>query len=194
MKRLLYLALLVPLLVATDYIHMDDTTKSWLGEPNATLGPYFHMGEMYKINNGTATTISTVSTWTKFNIAGTLGVGMDFDMPATARLRYTGAVTKVFHCGATISIKGAGANDTFAAILYKNGTVNASQEYTAGTALTQGQTVQKLGAVGDIASTAIHVMPTLAQNDYLELAVSNLSGARNVTVTDTNIFCMGMPQ
>jgi len=30
MRRLVYLSLLLPMLLGTDYVHMDDTTQSWL--------------------------------------------------------------------------------------------------------------------------------------------------------------------
>ena len=150
------------------------------------------MGEMYINGNSTATVITTTLTWTKFNVACTLNTSENFDMPATGRLRYTGAQTAHFHLGATISLSGAGSNDVMSAVLYKNGTVNGNDEFTAGTALVAGIVTRKLGASGDVGSTAIHVMVSLAQNDYIELAIQNESGTGNITIEDMNIFGMAV--
>ena len=81
--------------------------------------------------------------------------------------------------GATLSLKSAGANDVTFARIYKNGL-----------ALTAGTVQQKLFAVGDIGSTAIHVMGEMAQNDYIELFVNNATSSSNLTVTDMNLFAM----
>lgn len=149
------------------------------------------MGEISVYNNATATVITTGSTWTRFSaVATTLNVDMEFDSPSNGRLRYTGASTQHIHFGCTLSIKSAGANDVIRAVLVKNGTVNGNNEYSTGTVLLQGQTTQKLGATGDTASTAIHTIVEMAQNDYLELFIQNSSSTNDLTVTDLNIFAV----
>ena len=45
---------------------------------------------------------------------------------------------------------------------------------------------------GALESSAIHVMPVLNQNDYLEVFVTNLTDTNAVTVQTLNMFAMGM--
>ncbi len=97
------------------------------------------------------------------------------------RLRYTGAQTKLFHIACTISASPAFNNDQFVFGVAKNGTVIAASKV-----------VQKMGATSDSQSTAMHVMFSLSTNDYLELFVGNMSGARNVVIKSINLFAMGM--
>lgn len=175
------------------YTLVDDTDTAAVWVRSGESSVMMPMGEISCIGNSTATVITTGSTWTKFGVTTTLNVSDEFDSPSAGRLRYTGETTKTFHCGATISVKGAGANDVVKAILYKNGGVNANNEYTSGTALTNGTTHQKLGSAGDVASTAIHIMVELAKNDYVELAVMNDTDADDVTITDMNLFAMAAP-
>jgi hypothetical protein len=97
------------------------------------------------------------------------------------RLRYTGTTTRTFHVACTISIAPASANDTFVFGVAKTGTVLASSRVL----------VQATTASG-IRSTAMHVMTSLATNDYLELFVGNTNDADDCTVHSLNIFAMGM--
>lgn len=180
----------IPLGAVLD-IEADGLLAIERGEP---LGEAAAMGELACYDNATATVITTASTYTLVSVpAMRLFTGMEFDSPADGRLRYTGDVERHFHCGVTISVKGAGANDVVAAVLYKNGGVNGSNEFTSGWPLYHGQTVQKLSAAGDIASTAIHAMVRLAPQDYLELGIANRSDTDDLTVTDMNLFAVGMP-
>lgn len=48
----------------------------------------------------------------------------------------------------------------------------------------------KTGTGGDVQSTALHVVASLATNDYLEVYCRNLSTASNVTVKNLNFFAM----
>lgn len=152
------------------------------------------MGEIYVNANAGTTVITTASTYTKVAVAAwTLGGSvMDFDMPSAGRLRYIGSQSRIFHCGATISLKGAAPNDIARAVLYKNGTVNANNEFTGGTQLSAGIVEQKLAGTGDVTSTAIHVFVPLSTNDYLELGVGNFSSTADFTVTFSNVFAVGM--
>lgn len=152
------------------------------------------MGEIYVNDNAGATVIQTQSTYTKVAVAAwTLGGSvMDFDMPSAGRLRYTGGQSRIFHCGATISLKGAAPNDVVRAVLYKNGVVNANNEFTGGTQLSAGIVEQKLAGTGDVTSTAIHVFVPMSTNDYLELGIANFSSTADLTVTFSNVFAVGM--
>ena len=97
------------------------------------------------------------------------------------RLRYTEAISRVFHIACTISVAPAGANDTFVFGVAQNGTVSASSKVL----------LQAINA-SQPRSTAMHVAMTLAQNDYLELYVGNTTDADDCTLHSLNIFAMGM--
>lgn len=174
-------------MVYRGYALIDAST----GRLEHTVIPQTPMDEVYMNANGTATVISTGNTYTKMSGTTTSGMLQDFDMPANNRLRYTGATTKNFHIGCTISISSAGANDVVAAVIYKNGAVNGSNEYTSGTQLNAGIIRLKLLNGADVSSTAIHVMSEMATNDYIELAIKNETDADDLTVSDFNLFAMG---
>ena len=149
-------------------------------------------GEMYLVDNATSTVITTQSTFTKVSVTSTQGLMLTDFTFNNNRLTYTGTATKTFHAGLTISHSSAGSNDTAQIILYKNGTVDANQEFTGGTQMTAGKVEHKTQLVGDVVSTAIHTFVSLAQNDYIEIGVSNISDADDFTVKHYNLFLMEM--
>jgi hypothetical protein len=73
------------------------------------------------------------------------------------------------------------ANDTFVFGVAKGGAVIASSRVP----------LQATTASG-IRSTALHVMVSLATNEYLELYVGNTTDADDCTVHSINLFAMGM--
>ncbi|HJP90242.1 MAG TPA: signal peptidase I [Candidatus Limnocylindrales bacterium] len=152
------------------------------------------MGEVSAVANTTATTINTMATWTRARVAtSSMGMMTGFDQSGSTTsvtLRYTGASSGDAHMGCTISIKSSGTNSIVKAIIVKNATFNANGEYTGGTLLTSGTVQTKLGATGDITSTAIHVMASLATNDTLTLFVQNASDTNSLTVTEVNLFAL----
>jgi hypothetical protein len=97
------------------------------------------------------------------------------------RLRYTGAVTKMFHVACTISISPASVTDLFVLGVAKGGTVIAASKV-----------LQKITTGGDIQSTAMHVMAELATNEYLELYVGNTTDTDDLTIHTLNLFAVGM--
>ncbi|WP_073369587.1 hypothetical protein [Flavobacterium fluvii] len=110
-----------------------------------------------------------------------MGVGFDNGGANTGRLRYTGATTRVFHVACTISVGPIASNDQFVFGIARNGTV-----------LSTSKVIQKTNNSGEIMSTALHIMVTLAQNEYLELYVGNMTAGRNVEIYSLNFFALGM--
>ena len=97
------------------------------------------------------------------------------------RLRYTGAVTKSFHVAVTWSILGGGAaTDNIVIAVAQNGTPVA-----AGKVL-QGVTN------ANIQGNALHVMLSLATNQYIEVYFGNLTDTDDIVLKSLNIFAMGM--
>lgn len=142
----------------------------------------YPMGEFYMEGNAVATTIAATSTYYKALGTTTLSSSYKMDNNSVSnRLRYTGTSTKMFHVACTFSLISSGSNQEIKAKVYKNGVpLNNSVVHC------------KLGGSGDHTSTAIHVMVSLAQNDYLELYVSNLTSTNSITITDMNFFGMGV--
>lgn len=141
------------------------------------------MGEVSMTGNASGTTIAVQNTY--YKVAGTTSFSSEsynFSNGGTSnRLTYTGASQKMFHIACTLSISAAQSNQVIKAVLYKNGSP-----------LSAGIVQTKLGGTGDVTSTAIHVMTSLSQNDYLELYITNTSGTYALTITDMNMFAMGV--
>ena len=176
----------------TDYVLMGSAYT--VINSQLSLMPMMMMGELSMTGNATATVITTASTPTKVNPAGfsTFTGSSHWTSKQAGRLTYVGPITHQMHCGCTISVKGAGANDVFKALLYLSGGVNGNNEFTSGTALTAGTTVQKMGPAGDVTSTAIHVFASMTSGDYLELSVQNTTDTDDVTLSDVNLFAVGI--
>ena len=150
----------------------------------ATMKP--PMGEIsYFSVTGTQITIATQSDGSTnmvlVNLATSLNAdSYEFDSPSNGRLRYTGTVTRMFHVAVSISFSG-GANDIFVAGIAKGGTV-----------VSESKILRKVGAGGDVGSTAIHTIVELAQNEYIELYVGNITNADDPTWHTLNLFAMGV--
>jgi hypothetical protein len=157
----------------------------------STFVPQFPMGEI-SFFNGTPKiiTISSQSNGstnmvlcnpTSALTTNMMGMGFDNGGANTGRLRYTGATTRIFHVACTISVGPVTSNDQFVFGVARNGTV-----------LSTSKVIQKTNNSGEIMSTALHVMVTLAQNEYLELYVGNMTAGRNVEIYSLNFFALGM--
>ena len=142
------------------------------------------MGEIYFTDNNTNTTITTATVY--YKVAGVTTFdpnSMFFGTSNTNnRLVYTGTATKAFHVAMTASYTSTTANVIGIAIA-KNGTTTGMEKSII------KDTVSPTGA---LESSAIHVMPVLNQNDYLEVFVTNLTDTNAVTVQTLNMFAMGM--
>jgi len=177
----------------TDYVLLD--SSAWTAEAGSPmLKMVMPMGELYFNDNATATTITTADTWTLLGVTSTNASDSDFfDSPQAGRLRYTGTSARTFFCSASVSASGAGANDVFQMILYRDGGVNGNNEFTSGTAITSGLIERKLGAAGDVGNVTIQCLVHLSQNSYLELAVKDVGGTDDFTVKHMNLSVIGQP-
>jgi len=146
------------------------------------------MGEIYFTNNATSTTIASAGVFVKVAGATTFDPNsMQFDTGTTTtdnRLRYTGTATKAFHVAMTASWTCANAKVVALAIA-KNGTTTGMEKSIIKDTSSSGT---------DVESSAIHVMPVLNQNDYLEVFVTNITDTTAVTLQTLNMFGMGMSQ
>ena len=81
----------------------------------------------------------------------------------------------------TLSIMSSGANDVVRAGVFKNGV------------LMPGSQIQlKLGQIGDVSSTAIHVMDAMNSGDTIQLHVLNENDNDDLTVTYANMVSVCM--
>lgn len=140
------------------------------------------IGEVSLINNTQTTFITAVNTWSLIN--GSFNINsnnMQFNGSSNGTLIYIGDEEKFFHIAMTLSVKSAGVNDVVRAVIAKNGTP-----------LLMGQIQLKLGAIGDVSSTAIHVATTLNKGDTLNIYIMNENDADDLIITYANLFAMGM--
>lgn len=128
--------------------------------------------------NSTATTISGTST--DVLVAGTWTPGdtENFSASTGGRLTYTGAETIRFNVTAAISLlRAAGSGNINASVaLAYNGSVSSLSKRIGTTNQTNKHTI------------SLPYTIEMAQNDYLELYVSNQSTADNLTVTDATFM------
>ncbi len=154
----------------------------------ARSAPQFPMGEVsYFSTTGTVVTITAQSDGATNMVkaapatTGNFACGFDNGGANNGRLRYIGAATRDFHVACSWSAIGSGAPvDRLVFGVAKNGTVVAASKVL--------QDVSSSLAQGN----ALHVMVSLATNDYLELFVGNLTDTDDPTVFSLNIFAMGM--
>lgn len=140
-------------------------------------------GEYYAEDNATATTITTVNTWTK--VLGTTTAFADNESftHSNNRLTYTGTATKIFHMGASVNILSSdGADIKWSIGISKNGTH-----------LTGSRSVLNTASNTSYYSAAIQKFTTLATNDYVEIFVQNNTGTQNLTISDLNLFAIATP-
>ena len=97
------------------------------------------------------------------------------------RIRYIGKNTKTFHVGCTISGSVDASNHTLVFGIAKNGTVQSNSK------------VMNIFSNNDTQSTSLHLMVTLAPNDYLDFYVGNTTAARNFVFKTYNLVAIGMP-
>lgn len=141
----------------------------------------FPHAEQYISNNNLSTTINGANQWALVN--GTWIAEdhyYEFNI-SNGMMTYTGNSSKLFHIAVTLSVKSSGANDVMRAGVFKNGVL-----------LNASQVQQKLGGVGDVGSTAIHVAPVLANNDSIDLRILNEVNGNDYTITYANMFAMGI--
>jgi hypothetical protein len=99
------------------------------------------------------------------------------------RLRYVGKNSKIFHIACTISgTIVSSTNKTLVFGIAQNGTVQTSSKV-----------LNRFASETDVQSTSLHVMLTLAPNDYLEFFVGNTTDAIDFKFVSLNLVAIGMP-
>jgi len=150
--------------------------------------PQFPMGEVnYFSMTGTAVVIASQSDGSTNMVkaapisTGNFACGFDNGGADNGRLRYIGAATRDFHVAMSWSVLGGAAPvDLLVVGVAKNGSVVAGSKVLQGVSNTQVQ------------GNALHVMVTLATNDYLELFFGNTTDTDDLTLYSLNLFAMGM--
>ena len=141
-------------------------------------------GAMY-ISSAAATTIGSASTYVK--VAGTTTATnlSNFSMAADNRLTYTGTPDVHVHVAVSLSMTSGSSNQVVRFRVGKTGS-------TAGADAVASTIARKIGTGTDIGSTAVHFDGAMSTNDYLELFISNETGANNVTIDFMYFFIFGM--
>lgn len=181
-------ALTVVLAAASQSVSLISDGSNWkqLNSNTTADNILFPMGEIYYFNTtGTNIVITTISDGSTnmvlCNPVTTNPTTMEFDSPSNGRLRYIGTKTKMFHVACTITFKTGSAGDEYVFGVAKNGSI-----------ISGSKILQKYASASDVQSTAIHIVATLATNDYLELYVGNMTSTADITVHTINLFALGM--
>ncbi|MCC7147140.1 MAG: hypothetical protein IT443_11900 [Phycisphaeraceae bacterium] len=140
-------------------------------------------GEAY-ISSSASTSFPDDTTWTKISGTTTLGEASDFDMPASNRLRYTGAATRKFVVSIAFSFNDDGSGLPLFRIA-KNGTTAAKSE--AGVPASWGFGGETAWA------GCLQCIVELATNDYVELyGKSGTGGGGSSTVLTMNMIARAL--
>jgi hypothetical protein len=145
-------------------------------------------GESAMQNNATATTISVASTY--YKAAGTTALsGSEYlfdDNGATSnRLRYTGAPEKLVVCTAACSFSCASNNQqiSFKAYLYDD-------SGASGAVIDDSLVTQFVQSTSDTMSVTLAFHAHMANNDYIEIHVTNETSTATVTLVDLSFHAM----
>jgi len=137
------------------------------------------------VSSSAATTIGSASTYVK--VAGTTTSTnlSNFTMPANNRLTYTGTPDIHVHVVVSVSMTSGSSNQVVGFRVGKTGDATGTDAVAS--------TVQrKIGTGTDIGSTAVNFDTAMSTNDYLELFISNETGANDVTCAFMYMFIFGM--
>lgn len=131
--------------------------------------------------NATETTISVSGTF--YVVAGTYVAGgspRGFTESTGGVLTYTAAPDRHSHIVSNLDMTAASSNQEVSFQWHKNGS-------PIGYPVTR-----KVGTGTDVGALSVHADAMLSTNDYLDLRVTNLTTASNVTVGNCYCYIMGM--
>lgn len=107
---------------------------------------------------------------------------MDFDATVNGRLKWTNATTSMFHCAFSMSATlAAGSNQDCAFYVALNGVKVPGSEIRR---RLQSTTVNEM--------IVFHKVVTVAQNQYISLFATNLTGSNGISFNNVNMVMMGV--
>lgn len=138
----------------------------------------------YYISSSSATTISTVNTWTK--VAGTTtavnAFRFDDDSGTSNRARYLGTQTVDKQINVSLSATSANNNKVYEVAIYKYDDSAAS-----GAIATQSIQSRKIATGADVGQFSITALIEMDTNDYVEVHIRNVTDTDNPTVEYMNL-------
>lgn len=118
---------------------------------------------------------------------GTVFINDGLGTGTNSRLTYTGATTCYFHIALSFSYSPVNANDAFVFAIAKGSGAGAAAVKDSSKLFTT------TGGELNYQSTAMHVLLSLAQNDFIEFWVGNISqSARDIKIKSFNFVAIGM--
>lgn len=148
--------------------------------PMGELSVYNYTGLSVTIS-GTSSGASGNDNMSKINPSGVNFVNDGFGTGTTTRLTYTGATTRYFHIALSFSFTPGATGDLYVFGVAQNGTVKDASKI-----------ILKSGNTADHQSSAIHVLLSLNQNDYLEFYVGKIGATGTITIKSFNFVAIGM--
>lgn len=155
----------------------------WTYHDNAGLANSFRGGDGHILGNGTATTISTISTPVQINFAAGFIPDLEssFTVGTDGCFTYTGKTPQNIEASATIyGDSASGTNVSYRFYFAKNDIVAI------------GSVAQEQYDSSDPHSTAVFHIDQLVENDKICLWVENISNTTNITIETASIRVVGI--
>ena len=127
-----------------------------------------------------ATVIATANTYVKVNCTTTAGLLSNFTSPTDNKLVYSGSATRKFFVSAAISYNGVANNFSF--IIKKNNL----------TLLTPSAILTTGDGANDLTHVSCQCIVELANTDFIEVFVTNVTTNNNVTVDFMNLTAFAL--
>lgn len=138
------------------------------------------IGNLYMLNNATATVISGSGVPAK--VLGTTtpnAINQKFSH-TNNRLTYTGGLIRDFQVSVTTSLT-SGNNNVIGVYVAKNGTI-----------ITESEMYGTTSSAGRAESITCQTILEMQENDYIEIWVENNTSSQNITVEYMNVICKSL--
>jgi hypothetical protein len=130
----------------------------------------------FDFTSASVTTVAESNTWYKLNTSTTQGFSRDGLVHSNNRITWTGATTRVFKLEGISSLASSNGNKVHIAF-FKNEELWPCSESDIVTA-----------GAGAFINVANQCLIQLAQNDFIEVWVKNVTGANNITLDKLNVI------
>lgn len=147
------------------------------GGTGATQSAY---GDCY-ISSATSTPIPTIGAFVKVAGTTTAGVLSNFTHPTSNRLTYTGTATRKFLVTAALSFHGTASND-YKFTFYKNALSLLTSSIMSSTG----------SGAGNLSHVSCQCVIELANNEFIEVFVTNANATNNATIDFMNITAVAL--
>jgi len=141
------------------------------------VGSGIAYGEVWALDNATATTISVQNTWYQFTEFGTATAVSNLTTPSTASDSVTVTNDGVYFVSISASFSGGNSTAYELQVFCNNGATSHKNIHTE----------RMLGAGGDVGSVSMSGILSLSASDEIELWIRNIDNTNNATIRDATL-------